>query len=473
MQRTAEKTPLARPADLFTPGRVRPKMRRSRAGRSAAPAASVVVAGRTLLRGRLSPIEVGIDDDGWIVSVARSTSGARRVDFGEGVIVPAATDLHVHFREPGGDAESIATGTVEAALGGIAAVGEMPNTVPVIDRVDRLEEKAARVRGRAAVDVLLYGTPTGRADLGDLAGAVGAMKVFMSPTSGIERVPGPRELPAWLEALRPYDLPITVHAEEPTEFRDGPPAVDPSGWDSSRPPRAERAALARLGAASPYLRLHIAHVTLAESVAALRGAGRSFEATPHHLLLSDRSGRDARFKVNPPLRPERERAALWAAFARGEVPCLASDHAPHSAAAKEGPFDTAPSGMAGVETMVPLMLARVRAAELSLDVLQRSACDRPARWFGQPLGRIAPGHRASFMVVDFRRRIRVDGRRLHAPCGWSAFDGHEAIFPRELWRNGVPIARDGEFIGRRDGTVVAPEFSAAARRRAGRPDLSK
>ncbi len=200
-------------------------------------------------------------------------------------------------------------------------------------------------------------------------------------------------------------------------------------------------------------------MTTAAAGARIRSAGFSFEATPQHLLLSERSSSDPRFKVNPPLRSETERRALWESFRRGEVPILASDHAPHSAEAKDRPFERAPSGMPGVETMLPLLLARVRAGALDLPTLIAAACDRPARWLGQPVGRIAPGHRANLIVVDFRARHPLSARTLHAPCGWTAFEGTEAILPREHYRDGKRLVEAGEFVGALRGRVVRPEFA--------------
>jgi len=439
----------------MSPSPVRPRERRS--GAETPPA--LVIAGRAWLEGRLQPVEIAIDDDGWIQSVGRVRSGPHRHDVGDAVILPAATDLHVHLREPGGDGETIASGTTEAALGGVTLVGEMPNTDPPVTSVERLEEKASLVRGRAAVDVLLYASPTSPRSLPGLARAAGAFKVYLSPTTGIEEVPTDEELGPLLERLAGADLPVSVHAEEPSSFSGSGSARSPAEWNSHRPPRSERAAIDRLRAAPDRLRVHVAHVTTPDSVRTLRDEGRSFEATAHHLLLSTRSGTDTRYKVNPPLRSEADRAGLWAAFVRGEVPCLASDHAPHRVDAKSLRFDRAPSGMPGLETTLPLLLARVRSGELSLEVLERAACDRPARWFGQPLGRIAPGHRANLLVVDFRDRRPLRASRLHAPCGWTAFEGWEAIFPREHWRDGERSVEDGEYVGRANGRVVVPEFA--------------
>jgi len=426
-------------------------------------APSQILAGRALIGGRLQPVEIAIDEEGVIQSVGRTRTGAPRRDVGDRVILPAATDLHVHLREPGGAGESIAAGTIEAAIGGVALVGDMPNNDPPITRPDRLEEKERRVHGRAAVDVLLYATPVQPDSVAALAARAGAFKIFVSPTTGIEDAPDRPRLAALLRAIAAHDLPVSVHAEAPPEFSDGGPVRDTAGWNAHRPPLAEETAIGWLAGSSDWLRLHVAHATLPSSVRTLRSMGWSFEATAHHLLLSDRAGRDPRFKVNPPLRSEADRAALWGAFCRGEVPVLASDHAPHPVERKSAEFARAPSGMPGLETTLPILLARVRAAELPLEVLVRAACDRPARWLGQPLGRIAPGHRANLLIVDFRARRAITASALHAPCGWTAFEGWEAIWPVEHWRDGEPIVEGGEYVGGPHGRVVVPEFSPAAR----------
>ncbi len=423
--------------------------------------AELVLAGRAWIGGKLQPVEVGIDADGTIVAVGRDVRGSRRHDVGQSVLLPAATDVHVHFRDPGGDPdiETIATGTIGAALGGVALVGEMPNTAPVVTDVEALEAKEARVRRRAAVDVALYALPTIPRTVRPLAEKAGAFKIYLSPTTGVAEPPAPAELEGLLGEIARNDLPLVVHAEDPRRFGSGPVATDPAGWDRTRPPAAELEAARQVLRGPDRLRLHLAHATTASVVAEARARGVSCEATPHHLLLSTASSRDARGKVNPPLRDERTRDALWTAFVRGQVPVLASDHAPHSLASKQRPFDAAPSGVPGVETSLPLLLAKVGAGELSLDVLQRAACDRPARLLGQPIGRLALGHRADLLVVDFRSRTPVRADRLRSPCGWSPFEGFDAVFPREHWRAGERIVDAGEYVGRADGRVVRPEFA--------------
>jgi dihydroorotase len=438
-----------------------PARSRDRTEGRRSPEPELVLAGRAFVHGRLQPVEVGIDRDGLICQVARTVAGGRRHDVGERVLIPAATDPHVHFREPGGpeEAETIASGTVGAALGGVGLVGEMPNTVPTTSTPERLDDKAARVRDRAAIDLLLYAHPPTPRSVERLGRRAGGFKVYLSPTTGIDEVPVGEELPALLEALARVDLPVSVHAEEPLCFPAHASPVDPRGWDAARPATAEAAAVQRALAGPEALRLHLAHVTTAEVGRAVRARRVSFEVTAHHLLLSSGVGGDARWKVNPPLRKELERAALWEEYRTGRVPMLASDHAPHPSAAKALPFDVAPSGVPGVETTLPLLLARVASAELALPVLLATACDRPARHLGQRIGRLSPGHRAHLLVIDFRRRQRLRGDRLRSPCGWTPFEGWEAVFPVEHWRDGERIVDGGEYVGRPNGRVVRPEYA--------------
>ena len=422
---------------------------------------ALVLAGRTWLEGKIRSIEIGIDEEGTIRAIGRSLQGAPRHDVGESLLLPSATDLHVHFRDPGRESEpeDFATGTLQAALGGVGLVADMPNTRPRVDTLDRLRAKEARVQGRALVDVLLYAAATPRAPIDLLARRAGAFKLYLSPTTDVDEVPTSADLDLLLKRVAATNLPLSVHAENPDRFDREIEPANPPDWNRVRPVDAERAAVDSLRRRPRSLRLHVAHVTDATIAGRLRKEGDSFEATPHHLLLSMRSGDGAKFKVNPPLRSERQRRALWEAFVRGAVPCLASDHAPHSPDEKQRPFPLAPSGMPNVETMLPLLLARVRAGDLPLPVLLAAACDRPARWIGQPRGRIAIGHRAHLLVVDFRERRTIAARGLHAPCGWTAFEGWEGIFPREHYLRGRRIVEGGEFVGDLDGTIVRPEFA--------------
>ncbi|MGC2034745.1 MAG: amidohydrolase family protein [Thermoplasmata archaeon] len=426
----------------------------------------LVIAGRAFVRGKLQTLEVGIDADGWIVRLGKDLRGQERHEVGEAILIPSATDLHVHFREPGpsSGSETIRSGTTQAALGGTALVGEMPNTVPPVTHVEDVEDKAGLVRGRAAVDVLLYAALTPRTRVASVSRVAGAFKYYMSPTTGIDTVAEPSGLREQFDAIAASGLALSVHAESPRRFGPELSALDPVGWNETRPPISESEAVDELLQAVPSsLRLHVAHVTEASVAERLRDAGHSFEATPHHLLLSARSGTDARYKVNPPLRADRDRIALWEAFRAGNIPIVASDHAPHDLPAKSLPFPWSPSGMPGVGTMVPLLLAAVRRGDLELERLIAAACDRPARWLGAPHGRIAVGHRADLLVIDFRAVSEISARKMATPCGWTAFEGWKGIFPKEHFFHGRRIVDDGEYVGRHDGQVVRPEYAPGGR----------
>ena len=424
------------------------------------PAIDVVLAGRAWVGGRLQSIEVGLGDDGRILAVGKALTGGERHDVGDAVILPSGVDCHAHFRDPGSpDAvENFETGTRQAALGGIGAAVDMPNTQPPTNTVDRLTDKADRARRRLAVDVLLYAALTVPERVAALARQAAGFKLYMSPTTDMDP-PRVERLPSLLAAAAATRLPVAVHAEDPLQFRDHTELEGTEGWNVRRPPEAEMKAVERLHPIPGGLRLHVAHVTLPALASRLTREGECFEVTPHHLLLSAGRGADARWKVNPPLRPPPASGELWEMFRRGLIPIVASDHAPHSAELKARPFPDAPSGMPGVETMLPLLLARVRDAELDLPVLIRAVADRPARLLGLPQGRVAVGHRANLLVVDFRQRTEIRARSLHAPCGWTAFERWPAIFPREHYLNGRLIVQDGEYVGDREGRVVRPEFA--------------
>lgn len=439
---------------------VRRGTRRAESTARRAPDIDQVVTGRAWVGGRVQPVEIGIGADGRIVAMGRTLRGGPRRDYGDQILLPAATDLHVHFREPSPDAvEDLSSGSAQAALGGVALVADMPNTEPPMDSVERLESKAAGAQGRLAVDLAIYALARPGLPIDRLARSAASFKLFESPTTAVPEAPTADAIGPLLQAVARTGLPLTVHAEDPGLFRNLDSAASLEEWSAARPLEAERRGVERLLPAPPALRLHVAHVTSAPVAERLRAEGHSFEVTPQHLLLSTRGRGDARWKVNPPLRAEPIRQDLWEAFARGQVPIVASDHAPHSAEAKSLPFAKAPSGVPGVATLLPLLLEEVRSGRLELATLLAAACDRPARWLGAPIGRLSVGHRADLIVVDFRERTPLEGRRIRPGVGWTPFEGRSAVFPRVHLRAGVPIVEDGEFLHVREGTVHRPEFA--------------
>lgn len=424
-------------------GRIRERVPRP----SSSP--EVVFEGRGYWRGKISALEIGVDEEGIITQVGRNVRGGRRVDLGERLMLPSALDLHVHFRDPGppGSPESFASGTKSAALGGISAVVDMPNTVPPTTTPERVIDKIARIQAHAQIDVIPFAALRPDTNVARLARVASGFKLYLAPTTGDLGVDTGTDVGELLREAAATGLPVHVHAEDPRKFnpRDQPRETD--AWDRSRPEIAEISALEKLRDHPAGMRLHVAHVTSAEAARLARELGASSEATPHHLLLSTSLFGNSFQKVNPPLRAESTRKALWETFRDGLVPMVASDHAPHSLSLKEAPFPEAPSGMPGVETLFPLLLETVRRGDLELSRLIHAACRNPALHLDLPRGRLEKGCEANFLAVDFRVRRKIRAKDLSTLCGWTPFEGREAVFPLEHYLLGKRIVDDGEFVG--------------------------
>jgi Dihydroorotase and related cyclic amidohydrolases len=177
------------------------------------------------------------------------------------------------------------------------------------------------------------------------------------------------------------------------------------------------------------------------SLAAARG---TVEVTPHHLFLSREKARsdDTTFKVNPPVRSEHERKALLACWDR--IDMIASDHAPHTRAEKAQEFSLAPSGVPGVETMVPLLMAEVLEKRLALPEVIKKTSTAPAALMGIPAAGYMPGDRADFAIYP-RESVAITADDLHSRCGWTPYEGMQAVFPAIVIRDGAVVYDAGEF----------------------------
>jgi len=400
----------------------------------------LVIKGRVFYRGRLEPLSIGIDE-GRIVAVRKILRGDEEVDHGDALVLPGCIDMHVHLREPGlTEKEDFASGTRSAALGGVTTVFDMPNTRPPVSTRPDLEEKAARVRGRAAVDYGLYAAPRSGSAVPRLLGA-DAFKVYMAESTGSLQI-GTEELEEVLAASAEADRLVVVHAEDAGKFTT-PSTRGLEGHHMARPKESEVSALQLLSKVRGEARLHVAHVTCVEALDAIPD-GATTEASPHHLLLDFRRDLKGFGKVNPPLRPPEDRDALWRAFVDGRIDVVASDHAPHTQEEKEGPFDEVPSGVPGVATAFPLLLRKVKAGALTLERLVRTMADRPAEILGLPKGLIEVGRDADLVVVDPRRTETVRAKRIRYKCGWTPFEGMDACFPQTVYLRGDAVVEHGE-----------------------------
>jgi dihydroorotase len=288
------------------------------------------------------------------------------------VLLPGLVDLHTHLREPGReDAETVASGSAAAALGGYTAVFAMPNTEPAMDTAGVVEQVRRLGEEVGLVDVVPIGAVTvGRkgerlAELGAMADSAARTTVFSDDGSCVS---DPSLMRRALEYVKAFGGVIAQHAEEHqltlgAQMNEGPVSarLGLKGW----PAVAEEAIIARDALLAGHVgsRLHVCHVSTAGSVEILRwakskGWAVTAEVTPHHLVLTDElaEGYDPLFKVNPPLRTSTDVEALRAALADGTIDCVATDHAPHAAEDKETEWAAAPPGMLGLQTALSVVV---------------------------------------------------------------------------------------------------------------------
>ena len=384
-------------------------------------------------------------------------------------VLPGVIDSQVHFREPGLEhKEDLATGTAGAALGGVTAVFEMPNTKPPTTTAALLAEKCRRAKGRVWVDIAFFVGATAEnagelADLERLPGCAG-VKMFMGSSTGSLLVADDADVAVVLAngARR-----VAVHCEDEARLKERFTIVQ-GGADPARHPEwrdvetavAATRRLLRL-AMGTRRRVHVLHVTTAEELPLLAEYRdlATVEVTPQHLTLAAPDCYDlleSFAQMNPPIRDKRHREALWRAVADGLVDCIGSDHAPHTRAEKKEPYPKSPSGMPGTQTLVPVLLDHVAKGRLSLERFVDLTAAGPARVFGVAgRGRIARGYRADFTVVDLRAKRMITNQWIASRCGWTPFDGLTVTgWPVATIVGGRCVMRDGGLIGDPAGEAV-------------------
>jgi dihydroorotase len=391
---------------------------------------------------------------------ARGATNVERID-GDGLIaLPGLVDLHTHLREPGReDAETVATGSRAAALGGYTAVCAMANTDPVADTAGVVEQVYRLGREAGLVDVQPIGAVTvglqgeRLAELGAMADSAARVRIFSDDG---HCVADPRLMRRALEYVKAFDGVIAQHAEEPrltvgAQLHEGEASarLGLTGW----PAVAEEAIIARdaLLAGHVGARLHICHVSTAGSVdiirwAKQRGVRITAEVTPHHLLLTDvrAESYDPVFKVNPPLRTDDDVEALRQALADGTIDAVATDHAPHATEDKECEWAYARPGMLGLETALSVVL---HTGALTWDAIAERMSRTPARVAGlADHGRDpAPGVPANLTLVDPAGRRRIDPGSLASRSRNTPYAG--MTLPGKIvatFLNGEPTVLDGK-----------------------------
>ena len=413
--------------------------------------------------------DVGVRD-GRIAAIGNlsAASAGERIDCKGLHVLPGVIDSQVHFREPGPvHKEDLETGSRAAVLGGVTAVFEMPNTDPTTTTAEALADKMGRAKGRMHCDFAFWvgATHDNVADIPELERLPGAagIKVFMGSSTGRLLVADDEGVLAILKKIRRR---AAFHSEDEArlnERRGLRVAGDPSSHSVWRDEIAALRATQRLVrlAREAGAQVHVLHVSTREEMEFLAQAKdvATCEATPHHLTLSadDYPRLGTKLQMNPPVRAAEHREGIWRGLQQGVVDVLGSDHAPHTLEEKAKPYPLSPSGMTGVQTLVPIMLDHVNAGRLTLQRFVDLTSAGPARVFRiSGKGRIAVGYDADFTVVDMKRAETIRDAWIASRSGWTPYDGKAVT--------GWPI---GTIVrGRRamwEGEPTAPSTGEAVR----------
>ena len=407
---------------------------------------------------------------GKITSIGTNLGNAERTIDCKGLtVLPGMIDSQVHFREPGAvHKEDLYCGSRAAALGGITAFFEMPNTNPLTIDEPAFNDKLVRAKGRSWTDYAFYlgGSAANAERIGELENMPGCcgVKIFMGASTGDLLSADDATI---REILRHGKRVVAVHAEDNDRLDTRKHLVE-GGADVSAHPEWRDVEVCRLAtervlriARETGRRVHVLHITTGEEMALLAQHKdiASVEATPQHLTFAAPdcyTEIGTRAQMNPPIRDAGQRDALWKALVTGVVDIIGSDHAPHTLEEKAQPYPESPSGMPGVQTLVPVMLNHVAEGRLTLQRLVDLCVYGPARVFRLATkGRIALGYDADFTLVDLKRSEIVSNAWSASKSGWTPYDGMKVTgWPVGTIIRGHVVMQDGELVGTPVGQPV-------------------
>jgi dihydroorotase len=396
-------------------------------------------------------------EQGKIVAIKKILKEDNHINVGNNLLLPAGIDLHVHFRDPGfTNKEDFSTGSRAAAFGGISTVFDMPNTQPQTTNVQAITEKIQNVANKSYVDFGLYAAVTNEnvGRLAEIAPYCNGFKIFLGSSTHSLQLTSQNLRVAFLETNRTKKITL-IHAEDESCLQTHK-GVENSLVDHLRCRAAECEETAvntilhmAQGLTTP---IHICHLSSCEGFEALRRKPPhiSMGVTPHHLFFDVHTinTNQTWYKVNPPIRSSFDRDTLWYGVKHGLIDVFESDHAPHTLKEKNVDFNTAPSGIPGVETMYPLLLACVKKEQIHLDTLLSLMCERPAQLLNIPKGTLEVGRDADVIVVDLKKTEPITIENLHSKCGWTPYEGFPAIFPSLMFLRGEKLIEEHQMLGK-------------------------
>ena len=431
----------------------------------------IKIVGAKLTDGRVIDLDI---DNQVIVKIENSTNSVSKgaVDGSSKLLIPGLVDMHTHLREPGReDSETVLTGSRAAVAGGFTAVSTMANTNPVADNAGVVEQIYRLGKEAGLVDVNPIGAVTNGlngeklSEMGAMADSIAKVRIFSDDGKCVS---DPLIMRRALEYVKTFNGIIAQHAQEPrltvnAQMNEGSVSarIGLPGW----PAIAEEAIIARdiLLAEHVQSRLHICHVTTAGGVELIRWAKQrgiqvTAEVTPHHLLLTDDlvENYDPIYKVNPPLRTQKDVMALREGLAEGIIDIVATDHAPHPSEDKDCEFHAGAFGMVGLETALSVVVkTMVETGLMSWSDLVDRMSIAPAKIAGYATqGRkIAVGMPANFILINPDQRWTVDKSKLKSKSKNTPFNGLELpAVVTDVFHNGEHVMKSGEILNIKAGS---------------------
>ena len=376
-------------------------------------------------------------------------------------VLPGLLDTQVHFRDPGlVHKEDFYTGTKAALKGGITGIFDMPNTLPPTANVKEYNLKLARARANAFVNFGLYVGALKESlkdlkNLENLPACIG-IKIFMGKSTGGLVL---NDAPDLEYVLKNTKSNISLHCEDETllneRFKEIPKNATSHYHPVWRNEQVAFKATERIVNIAKKLgrKVHILHVTTKEELEFLKKHKNTatVEILPQHLLMShpedyDRLG--SLVQMNPPIRSKTHQKALWQALKDGTVSVVASDHAPHLLEEKQKPYPESPSGLPGVQTLLPLMLNFHNQGKITLKKVVDVMFENPVKIFGLKDMGMSSGCLANFSVVDLKGKFEITNKWIQSKCGYTPYDGMQVVGrPMTTILNGEVALLDGEIVG--------------------------
>ena len=428
----------------------------------------IIKNGKCYIDKDLKDVDIGIQNSKITKIGKLDEDASQSIDASGLIVLPGCIDTQTHFREPGStDTEDLASGSRAAIVGGITSVFEMPNTNPATTNKAEFQRKIDLAKNRMFCNHAFYfgATPTNQSELADLKGLDGCcgVKLFAGSSTGTLLVHKEEDIEKVFESTSKI---VAVHSEDEDILNLRKKLREKGNVHSHPIWRDEECAISstrkivkiakRLGK-----KAHILHITTKQEIDFLsqNKGDITFEITPQHLTMFapdcyDKLGTYA--QMNPPIREKSHYDRLWYAVRNNYNDTIGSDHAPHLKVNKDKEYPDTPSGMPGVQTLLPVMLNHVNDGKLTLVQLMNLVCENPAKIFGIiGKGYIKKDYDADFTIVDMNKIIEIKNEKIESKCGWSPFDGHKFKgTPIYTIINGEIKMKDGEILGEASGKPI-------------------